>query len=397
MINLSSPRAVFWIQKTNSKIDTVKAKLNDYTIKRAQGVMLRTQLRWAELSEKNTKYFYNLEKSKSKTKTMSSCHKSDGSLIKNPQEILFEQSKFYERLYSRDSSVNFQLQNMSGPKLNITEQIIMNSEITAEEISCALKDMSNGKCPGADGLPVEFYKTFWNSLKPIFLSLTQQVFRDNRFHESGRIGVISLIPKKGRDRNYIQNWRPITLLNVDYKIISKVIAERIKIFLPNLINSDQTGFMSGRNISDNIRRTIDIVQHTINQSIPAVIVSIDFEKAFDRVDYNALYKMLSYFNFSQSFIQKIKVLFTDFQLFNINGGHMSSSFIPTRGLFQGNPVASYLFLILMEILAIEIRNKPNILGIHVNGYRYLLSQFADDMNIFLRFDQNSLGSVNGRL
>ena len=197
--------------------------------------------------------------------------------------------------------------------------------------------------------------------------------------------MITLIPKKGRNRNQVRNWRPITLLNVDYKIYSKTIANRIKIVLPDLIHEDQTGFMSGRSITENIRKIVDLIEYSHTKQLPGLVVQIDYLKAFDRVDYNAVWQTFRYFGFEQEFIDMVKILFEDFNLCTTNNGYVSRSFKPSRGLFQGNPIAPYVFLLLIETLAIQLRNNKNIKGLNVNGVKFLLSQFADDMNLFIEF------------
>ena len=177
-------------------------------------------------------------------------------------------------------------------------------------------------------------------------------------------------------------------MNVDYKIFSKAVAHRLKIVLPDLIHEDQTGFMKERLIAENIRKLVDVMNFTKSKNIPAILVSIDFKKAFDRCDYDAIWSILKYFNFSERYTQHVQLLFKDFQLATTNNGFISDLFVPTRGLFQGNPIASFLFLLLIETLAIELRANKNIKGIKIGQIEYLLSQFADDLNLLLPYDKD---------
>ena len=109
--------------------------------------------------------------------------------------------------------------------------------------------------------------------------------------------MITLIPKKGMDLVFLKNWRPITLLNTDYKILARVVSNRITPYLPKLIHDSQTGFMKNRNISHDVRKIIDIMQYVQNENIDALLISLDFEKAFDRVEIKALIGTLENFNF----------------------------------------------------------------------------------------------------
>ena len=191
-------------------------------------------------------------------------------------------------------------------------------------------------------------------MKILLTRLIQHCYEVGKLHYSARRGVITLIPKKGRDILLIKNWCPITLLCDDHKIISKVISNRIKVELSTLISEDQTGFLKGRSISQNIRKTMDIQQITADRKIAAVLISVDFEKAFDRVEYNSLLAAFQFFDFPEYIINWIRILFTDIWLTTINNGYTSPAFQPTRGLFQGNPIGLYGFGTLIELLAIKL-------------------------------------------
>lgn len=115
-------------------------------------------------------------------------------------------------------------------------------------------------------------------------------FTDGYLHLSARRGVITLLPKPNKDLLEIKNWRPLTLLNVDYKIMAKVIAFRIKEVLPSIIHHDQTGFMANRYIGENIIKSIDLIDYAEEKNIPALIFTIDFEKAFDMVEWHIVQK-----------------------------------------------------------------------------------------------------------
>ena len=209
------------------------------------------------------------------------------------------------------------------------------------------------------GCRQSFIKSFGVELKNMYHTAVNHALKVGFLHPTARQGVISLIPKKGRDRNFLVHWRPITLLNVDYKILSKALANKMKIVLPTLIHEDQTGFLSGRSISENIRKMCDVIDFYMLQNLPALVVSVDFAKAFDRVDYNALYAAMCYFNFPEEFIEWTKVMFKGFSLQTVNNGNLSEPLTLTRGLFQGNPQAPYLFLIVIEVLAQKLQEHSD--------------------------------------
>ena len=239
----------------------------------------------------------------------------------------------------------------------ITDQLRNSLEqpITLDEMSTVLNQMKRFKCPSGDGLPADWYKVFYCKIKHILLEAFNWAFKVNRLHISARRGIITLIPKVGRDTKWLKNWRPIILLGTEYKILAKIIANRMKQGLDMIIHENQTGFMAGRKITENLRVITDTVNYAKRKQLDALLISIDFEKAFDRVEYSSLYKVLRWFNFGEQFIKWVKLLFTDMELCTVNNGYSSEYFTPTRGLFRGNPISSYCFLQIIETFTLRIR------------------------------------------
>ena len=124
-----------------------------------------------------------------------------------------------------------------------------------------------------------------------------QSYKSNEFSEPNKLGVITCIPKHGKPKQFLKNWRPISLLNVIYKLASGSIAERMKTVLDKLINKDQTGFIKGRFIGENIRLVYDIMHFTEQNNIPGLIMLIDFEKAFDTISWQFISQVLDFFLF----------------------------------------------------------------------------------------------------
>ena len=158
--------------------------------------------------------------------------------------------------------------------------------LTKAECFQALKSMKSGKTPGSDGLPIEFYKVFWHKIWDCLLNTINYAYTEGKFSISQRRGIIKLIPKKDAEPYFVKNWRPVTLLNSDYKIAAKAIANRLQNLLPKLINSDQTGFLKGRFIGENIRLIDGLINHTAARNIPGLLMFLDFEKAFDSVEWS---------------------------------------------------------------------------------------------------------------
>ena len=147
-----------------------------------------------------------------------------------------------------------------------------------------LETFEDNKSPGEDGFTTEFYKHFLDLVGTDLINSLNQAFEVGELSISQRRGVITLIPKEDSDLLDLQNCRPITLLNTDYKIASKTLAKRIENVLPKLVHSDQTGFMKGRYIGENIRLTYDLMEHTMAEKKGGILVSLDFKKALDTLE-----------------------------------------------------------------------------------------------------------------
>ena len=162
------------------------------------------------------------------------------------------------------------LTNLTSKSFDICE-----SEIAEKDLITALKSMPNGKSPGNDGLTKEFYEHFWDDLKFYFINSLKQSKIDGNLSISQRQAVIKLIQKKDRDKRFVKNWQPISLLNVDTKILSKSLAEKLKNVLPELISSNQTAYVKNRCISESGRLISDVIEMCDILDIPGYLVTMD--------------------------------------------------------------------------------------------------------------------------
>ena len=320
MINLSAANAVQIIQNINTKIDNITQEINQEDLYIAQGAILRSKVRWMEQGEHSSKYFFNLEKQNAKAKVMNQIIDKDGKLEIKQNQILKIQKDFYRRLYTSNGKSNHNIPIPPENVLTREQQLELEKPIDMNEIKNAIKSMALGKTPGADGFQVNFFVVFFQRIKKFLFEAYQFALNEGCLHQTARMGIISLILKKDRDLKHLKNWRPIVLLLTEYKILSKVIANRMKSVLKSLIHQDQTGFMKNRQISDNLRKLLDAMDIAEQKQIPLVLISVDFLKAFDMVEYNAIYKVMEWYNFGPKMINYVRVLFTSFRLTTINNG-----------------------------------------------------------------------------
>ena len=277
------------------ELETLKEELQNIRKNKMQGVLVRARAKIIEEDEKPANFFCNLEKHNYTSKIIPKLETNDGKIITDQQEILNETKLFYENLYSNKDSQLIDINlyelfnNKDIKKLNKDESDSIEGPITYQEAALILKAMSNNRSPGSDDFSTEFFKMFWKKMGHFVVRCINYGFSKGELSITQREGIITCIPKENKPRHFVKNYRPISLLNCVYKIASGVIANRIKGTLHKLIHTDQTGFIAGRYIGENIRLIYDIMQYTEENSIPGLLLSVDFEKAFDSVSTCHLY------------------------------------------------------------------------------------------------------------
>ena len=281
------------------QLRSIDTELDSIAEIKTKKIAFRCKAHWLREGEKNSKYFFGLEKRNYSAKTMHRARLDNGTITENNVEILNVQSKFYSSLYTSDKSVKFTLNNESGVCLDSDEAESLEESISIDEVYDAIMTLKKNKTPGCDGITIEFYQHFWHKIKKILFELMLYYENHSLMNESARRGVINLIPKKGRDNTLVKNWRPITLLNYDYKIFAKIISNRLGTVIDQIIGPQQSGFIKGRSIQNNLRKTLEVVIKCKNTNTPGVVALLDWEKCFDRVEYVAIAKTMHYFGFHE--------------------------------------------------------------------------------------------------
>ena len=386
--------------ETWQEFSQIKLQLDNLERERARGVIIRSKAQWVEEGEKNTSYFLRLEKHNYCNKLITKLKVGD-SVITDPIQILDEGHNFYRDLYSENAGHDLTRLGEIGttftnagslPKIDVMQQEQCERLMTENDLLQSLKAFKNGKTPGTDGINAEFYKFFWSDIKEFLLASINYSLEHGTLSIAQRRAIISLLPKGEKDRLFLKNWRPISLLNVDYKILAKALANRLIEFLPQLIDEDQTGYVKKRFIGNNIRIIEDIMIYTKRNKLSGILLSVDFEKAFDSVNWNFLGKCLEAFNFGPRFRSYVRTLYQDISATVLNNGHTSKWFSLERGVRQGCPLSPYLFILLAETLSCKIRENEAIKGIIISNCEIKITQMADDTTCFVK-DKISLKNL----
>ena len=260
-------------------------------------------------------------------------------------------------------------------------------EFSEKEIRDAVFQMEHNKAPGPDGFPAEFYQFFWETIKADLIQLFVEFHRGELPLHSLNFGVITLLPKK-EDATKVQQYRPICLLNVSFKIFTKVLTNRLSVVAQKIIRPSQTAFIPGRHILEGVVILHETIHEMHKKKKNGVILKLDFEKAYDKVKWLFLQQVLRMKGFSTTWCAWINQVITKGSVaikVNDDVGHY---FQMRKGVRQGDPLSPILFNIVVDMLAILIeRAKENqqfkgVVPHLINDGLYIL-QYADDTIFFM--------------
>lgn len=320
-------------------------------------------------------------------------------MLKGKRPTFF--SSFYKTLYSGDQldpqAQNLYLRALQLPQVTPEWNDILIAPFSTEEVSQAIKNLKPHKAPGPDGYTANFYKTFSSELVPHLTQLFNTMAQEGSTSPTMAEAVITILPKPGKDPQACPSYRPIALLNLDAKLYSAILAKRLNDLMPHLIHPDQSGFIKGRQTHDNTRHIAHLIEKANKRQIPAVLVGLDAEKAFDRVDWAFLFNTLQAFGFSPVFLRMLRANYSLPSSRVIVNGTLSQPFPHSRGTRQCCPLSPLLFALSIEPLAIAIRTNPAISGIPFAREQHKITLFADDILLSLTNPESSLPALHNEL
>ena len=291
-------------------------------------------------------------------------------------------TKISDREESSKQIFNF-IGSLNPPRLTDVDKLSCEGRITTDECKKALEGMMNNKSPSVSGFSKGFFLYFWPEIGDLVVRYVNEAKNKGLFFPTQRRGVITLIPKKG-DQRYLKNKRAICLLDIVYKIVAKVLANRLMLVIDKLVAPDQTGSIRGRFIGNNLRTIADVIYYCKSDRSEGILMALDFQNAFNTVEHEFVYNTLKSFNFGSDFISFVRMLYCGTELAVINNGFTSDWFKTTRGLQQGCPLSAPIFALVVEILALKIRKAEDIQGITVSGQLFTISQYCDDTTVFVK-------------
>ena len=359
----------------------LKKKIFDFENSMYEGAKIRSKANVLDCNEKPSRYFFQKEKERGKKKTIKRVV-CDDTEFKTSEGIMSCFRNFYKKLFTTEGIDDVMADFFTNdlPVLSDDDVDLCEGYLTLEEIHTALKMMENNKSPGPDGIPKEFYLTFFDILGPVLVKVLNLAYDRKLLSDSQRVSYITLLCKDLSASENMKNWRPISLLCVDTKIISKVITNRVSQVIGNLVHVDQTCSIPGRSILDNNHLLRNIEYYVTQKDLPCAFISLDQEKAFDRVEYEFLFLCLKKYGFGEFLINWILLLYTNIFSSVIVNNFISEPFSVTRGVRQGCSLSPLLYVLILEPFARKVRSDPSISGITLPGSRDTakISLYADD-------------------
>lgn len=276
----------------------------------------------------------------------------------------------------------------SLPTLSRFQRESLDRPFTHQELSEALGSLNKGKAPGIDGLTPEFYSFFWSELSDPFRDVLECALEVGSLPKSAQKSILSLLPKSG-DRMEIKNWRPISLLTVDYKIVARAMATRLSEVVGSLVHPDQGYCIPGRTIFDSVHLHRDVLAYASEEGVPLAVLSLDQQGAFDRVNHDYLFHLLRTYKFGESFVSTLRTLYAGATCHVRVGCCLTAPFAFGRGIRQGCPLSGLLFSLTAEPFLRLCRSRLE--GFPLPGLperRLVVSGYADDFSAFIANDQD---------
>ncbi|MEM7298240.1 MAG: reverse transcriptase family protein, partial [Bacteroidota bacterium] len=356
-------------QESVDRLNAVEKQLETALKRKQEGSRVRSRCNWIANGEKNTKYFFGLEKARAVQKTITHLETDRGPVI-DMESVQNEIRNHFQFLLSERQKVNLTdpkydefLRHPTQRQLSQQDIAMLREPISLIELEMALKSANNGRSPGIDGLPAECLLHFWDQLKTPFFDCIKESQEKGHMSISQRKAVVTLLPKPGKDLKNIANYRGISLLCSDYKVVSSALASRLKKVLPSLIAEEQTGFIKGRQIAESIQVVKDAREYLLKEDKPGYLLCVDLKQAFDSISFEFMDEAMKSYGFPPEFINWIRILRNNTEKCVMNNGYSTKYFKVGRGCAQGDPIAPYLYLLCHEKIAHSIKYDQAIKGI----------------------------------
>lgn len=377
-------------------IKSLKAQLEAMEEERYHGALVRARAEKLLLGEAPTKRAISSEK-RYANRNMITDIEYKGAVSKDQQVIKRAFCEHYNNLFARhpiDPQVFKEDFMTLLPAVEDERRTYLETSITIDEVKQAISELSPGKTPGPDGLCGAFYKAFVDELSPILCALYAEAYELKTLPPSFSKSHTVLIPKTedAKELMSVNAYRPITLTNVDYKILMKVLAKRLQTVMKDLVGQHQTCGIKGRSITTNIHVTRSILECCDCMQSAVALLQIDLEKAFDQVSHELLLAILEHVNVGKVITDGVRMSYKECATSLVINKALSTPVKVSRSVRQGCPLSPLLFCLFIESFCLSIKNSASIRGFRLQSCEVRVLAYADDIALFFE-DRSSIGEA----
>ncbi|GJY65385.1 RNA-directed DNA polymerase, eukaryota, partial [Tanacetum coccineum] len=355
--------------------------LHEINSKNASELSQKAKIHWSIEGDENSKYFHGIL-NKRRSQLVIRGVLVDGDWISDPSKVKDEFFNHFKKQFSPPQSSRICFDYVFPTRLSSDQVEELERDVSYDEVKGAIWDCGTNKSPGPDGFSFEFYRKYWSFIDQDIFMAVKDFFMNGCFPRGCNYSFIALILKI-QDAKFVKDFRPISLIESVYKIIAKILANRLCLVLPYLISDVQSAFVSNRQILDGPFILNELISWCKHKNFNGMIFKVDFEKAFDSVKWDYLDKTLKAFGFGQKWCTWIGGCLKNAMGSVLVNGNPSSEFQFFKGLKQGDPLSHFLFILIMEMLHLSFMRILNVglyNGISLND-SFTISHlfYADDV------------------
>ena len=396
-------RAIATGTSSTRAISNLRSELNQAYLEEESFWKSKSRNTWLNTGDRNTSYFHRTARARRIKNRLLSIQDEDGSTKKGDKEIAGVACKYFENLFTSTPTTEAVYADIfQGFQTKITSEINddLTRTVTIEEIRDSVFSIGPTKAPGPDGFTGDFYQRFWNEINPTIINEVQRFFDTNHLDQVHNHTNLCLIPKIDPPTQ-MADFRPIALCNVSYKIISKILVNRLKKHLSGIITENQAAFIPGRMITDNIIMAHE-VYYSLNsrkrQARSYMALKTDITKAYDRLEWKFLEETMKHMGFNSTWIYWIMNCISSVSFSILINGSPYGHITPTRGIRQGDPLSPYLFILCAEVLSHMMKQAEynnQLKGIKISTRAPSLNHllFADDSLFFTLANDRSCKAI----
>lgn len=365
----------------------------------------KSRIKWLNEGDLNTKYFHHFVSKRHHHNRILLVSNNAGAVLTNPIMVQHYIVSHFQNLLGPNSMTPrphvLEIQAMLERTLDVNQTQYLSRQVTDIEIRNTMFSLAKCKAPGPDGFNVDFFKDSWDIVGPSVTLAIKDFFGSGLLLKETNNTILTLVPK-APNASAMNDFRPIACCNTVYKCITKILANRMASVLPSIISPRQNAFVKGRRISDNILLAQELFVGFLHEPyLLKCAIKVDFQKAYDTIDWGFLELVLQSFGFPELFTKLIMACVTSPKFSVAINGELHEFFASGRGICQGDPMSPYLFTLVMEVFTGILNAQSRLPGFKyywrckVTSLSHLF--FADDVLLFAEANMVATGLLKDGL